>query len=74
MGFECARSFIRSGSQLVGMVLAGGLSLYLHGVFAPDFGFADTVLLLVIPMPFAIIALFFIPETAGRTLEDITAK
>ena len=26
LGFECARSFIRSGSQLVGMVLAGGLS------------------------------------------------
>ena len=25
-GFECARSFIRSGSQLTGMVLAGGVS------------------------------------------------
>jgi len=60
--------------RFIFQILAGGLSLYLHGVFAPDYGFADTVLLLVIPMPFAIIALFFIPETAGRTLEDITAK
>lgn len=26
LGFECARSFIRSGSELVGMVLAGGVA------------------------------------------------
>lgn len=26
LGFECARTFIRSGSELVGMVLAGGIA------------------------------------------------
>jgi len=26
LGFECARSFVRSGSELVGMVLAGGVA------------------------------------------------
>jgi hypothetical protein len=26
LGFQCARAFIRSGSELVGMVLAGGIA------------------------------------------------
>lgn len=59
--------------RFIFQILAGGLGLYLHSVFAPSFGFAETVLLLVIPMPLALIPLFFIPETAGRPLEDITA-
>lgn len=61
--------------RFIFQILAGGLGLYLHGaVFAPAYGFADAVLLLMIPMPLALIPLFFIPETAGRTLEDIAAR
>jgi putative MFS transporter len=60
--------------RFIFQILAGGLGLYLHGaVLAPAYGFADAVLLLMIPMPLALIPLFFIPETAGRSLEDITA-
>ncbi|MFT3808450.1 MAG: MFS transporter [Micropepsaceae bacterium] len=60
--------------RFIFQILAGGLGLYLHGaLLAPDHGFAEAVLLLMIPMPLALIPLFFIPETAGRSLEDITA-
>lgn len=61
--------------RFIFQILAGGLGLFLHGaVLAPAYGFAEAVLLLMIPMPLALIPLFFIPETAGRTLEDISAR
>ena len=60
--------------RFIFQILSGGLGLYLHGVYAPDYGFAETVLLLIIPMPLALIPLFFIPETGGRSLEDIASK
>lgn len=64
-----------AGIRFVFQILAGGAGLYLHGaVLAPEYGFAEAVLLLIIPMPLALLPLFFIPETAGRTLEDISVK
>lgn len=56
-------------------ILAGAAGLLLHGaVLAPAFGFAEAILILMIPMPLALIGLWFLPETAGRSLEDISAK
>ena len=39
-GFECARAFIRSGSTLIGMVLAGGIAAP-HAMGSPDFHWID---------------------------------
>jgi hypothetical protein len=36
LGFECARAFIRRGSTLVGMVLAGGVSASPDAADDPD--------------------------------------
>jgi hypothetical protein len=36
LGFQCARAFIRHGSTLVGMVLAGGVSPSTDPVIDPD--------------------------------------
>ncbi len=36
LGFECARSFIRSGDRLIGMVLAGGVATADQGDRRPD--------------------------------------
>lgn len=61
--------------RFIFQILAGGLGLYLHGaVLAPAYGFANAVLILMIPIPLALIPLFFIPETAGRSLEEIAAR
>jgi len=41
LGFQCARAFIRHGSTLVGMVLAGGVSPAIDGATDPDLHHLD---------------------------------
>ncbi len=54
-------------------ILAGAASLLLHGaVLAPAIGFGPAVVVLFIPVPLALIGIYFLPETAGRPLEDIS--
>lgn len=55
-------------------ILSGAVSLALHGWLAQQVGFANAVLILLIPLPFAILPVLMLPETAMRRLEDIAPE
>lgn len=73
--FPTASRATAAAIRYIFAILAGALGLGLHGaVLAPEFGFAEAVLLLMLPMPLTLIVLYFIPETAGRSLEETSAR
>lgn len=70
--FPTAYRATASGLRYLASIVGGGISLLLHGlVLTPAFGFGGALLVLLIPLPFAIVGVFFLPETASRRLEDI---
>ncbi len=73
-GFQCARAFVRSGSRLVGMVLAGGVSLHDDASVDPDLHHLDEAgrvrVLSTLPRIAAAISTQPSRRAAGPTKED----
>lgn len=73
--FPTAYRATASALRFIGGIVGGSISLFLHGaVLAEPFGFGGAVLLLMIPLPFALAGVVLLLETAGRRLEDITPE
>ncbi len=64
-----------AGLRYVVSILAGAVSLALEGPLYDLFGAHGPALMLLLgTMPIAMIALLYLPEPAGRTLEDVAAE
>ena len=64
-----------SGLRYLVGILSGAVSLALEGpLYNLLGGHGPALMLLLVPMPIAMIALYKLPEPAGRTLEDIAAE
>lgn len=73
--FPTAYRATASALRFIGGIVGGSVSLYLHGaVLAEPFGFGEAVLLLMFPLPLAVLGVFLLQETAGRRLEDIAPE
>ncbi len=73
--FPTASRATAAAIRYIFAIITGAVGLGLHGAtLAPAYGFAEAVLLLMLPMPLTLVALYFIPETAGRSLEETSAK
>ncbi|MCC6919696.1 MAG: MFS transporter [Alphaproteobacteria bacterium] len=73
--FPTAYRATASALRYIGGIVGGSVSLLLHGtVLTEPFGFAGAVLILLMPLPLAILGVLLLPETAGRRLEDITPE
>ncbi len=56
-------------------VIAGSTALALHGfVTAPALGFGPGAVVFLLAAPLGLVALWFLPETAGRSLDDIAPE
>ena len=70
--FPTAYRATAAALRFIAQILTGAIGLLVQGaVLAPLVGFGDAVLILLCPVPLALIAVYFLPETAGRTLEDL---
>jgi MFS family permease len=64
-----------AGLRYLVSILAGALSLWLEGPLYDLFhGHGPAMMVLMATMPIAMIAILYLPEPAGRTLEDIAAE
>jgi putative MFS transporter len=73
--FPTAYRATASAMRFLAGVLAGAAGLLLHGnVLAPEVGFGTAVLILMIPVPLGLIGIALLPETAGKSLEDISRQ
>jgi len=73
--FPTAYRATTSTLRYVASTLGGALSLALEGIFYDRFGaHGPAVMLLLAAIPISVIAILFLPETARRTLEDITEE
>ncbi len=62
-----------SAMRFIAGIMAGAAGLLLHGtVLSPGYGFGTAVLILLAPVPLTLIGIWLLPETAGRSLEDIS--
>jgi hypothetical protein len=56
-------------------ILAGSAALGLEGILYDRFqSHASAIALLILPTPLALIPIWFLPEPARRTLEDVSAE
>jgi MFS family permease len=63
-----------SGLRYMVEIMMGGLSLGLEGVFYDRFGaHGPAISIFLLTIPIALIAVLFLPEPAGRKLEEISA-
>ena len=63
-----------SGLRYMVEIMMGGLSLGLEGVFYDRFGaHGPAISIFLLTIPIALIAVLFLPEPAGRRLEEISA-
>ncbi len=73
--FPTAYRATSSAMRFMAGIMGGAIGLLLQGaVLAPWIGFGPAVLMLLIPAPLALIGIYFLPETAGRRLEDISQE
>lgn len=73
--FPTAYRATSSAMRFMAGIMGGAAGLVLQGaVLAPWIGFGPAVLVLLIPAPLALIGIYFLPETAGRRLEDISQE
>ena len=71
--FPTAYRATAAALRFIAQILTGAVGLLIQGaVLAPLVGFGEAVLILLCPVPLALIGVYFLPETAGKSLEDLT--
>lgn len=71
--FPTAYRATSSAMRFMTGIVVGAIGLVLQGlVLAPWIGFGPSVLVLLLAAPLSIVGIYFLPETAGRRLEDIS--
>jgi len=73
--FPTSHRSIASGVRVLAGILAGSVALLLEGVLYEYFQDHSTAIaLLILPTPLALIPIWFLPEPARRSLDDIAAE
>jgi putative MFS transporter len=73
--FPTSHRSVASGLRLLCGIVAGSIALVLEGTLYAQFeSHPAAIALLILPAPLAIIPIWFLPEPARRSLEDVSAE